>query len=72
MEVERQGRSVVIRVPIDDGERLVVAVDTQEAEELGRLLIEPEQRQAGALVGLGLPAGVEVLLGNEMVRRHAQ
>jgi hypothetical protein len=40
MEVEKERGQFVIRVPMDDGERLVVALDAQEAEELGRLLVE--------------------------------
>lgn len=39
MEVEKDGRNFVIRVPMEDGERLVVALDPQEAEELGQLLV---------------------------------
>jgi Protein of unknown function (DUF3117) len=42
IEAEKERGQVVIRVPMDDGERLVVALDAQEAEELGRLLVEPE------------------------------
>lgn len=42
MEVQREGRKFVIRVPMDDGERLVVTLDAQEAEELGRLLVDAD------------------------------
>jgi Protein of unknown function (DUF3117) len=38
IEAEKERGKVVIRVPMDDGERLVVSLDAQEAEELGRLL----------------------------------
>ncbi len=38
--MEKERGQFVIRVPMDDGERLVVALDPQEAEELGRLLVE--------------------------------
>jgi Protein of unknown function (DUF3117) len=41
IEAEKEKGHVVIRVPMDDGERLVVALDAQEAMELGRLLVEP-------------------------------
>ena len=40
IEAEKERGQFVIRVPMDDGERLVVALDAQEAEELGRLLVE--------------------------------
>jgi len=40
IEVEKERGQFVIRVPMDDGERLVVALDAQEAEALGRLLVK--------------------------------
>ena len=38
LEVTKEGRSIMVRIPMDDGSRLVVALDPSEAEELGRLL----------------------------------
>lgn len=39
LEAAKEGRRYVIRVPMDDGGRLVVTLDTEEAQELARLLV---------------------------------
>jgi hypothetical protein len=38
IEVVREGRHYVMRIPMDDGDRLVIALAPGEAEELGQLL----------------------------------
>ena len=38
MEVSKEGRGVVMRVPLEGGGRLVVEMTTEEASELGTLL----------------------------------
>lgn len=38
MEVTKEGRSIVMRVPIDGGGRLVVEMTPDEARQLGELL----------------------------------
>jgi hypothetical protein len=38
IEVVREGRHYVMRIPMDDGDRLVIALAAGEAEELGHLL----------------------------------
>ena len=43
LEATKEGRTYVIRVPMDDGGRLVVTLDAQEAQELARLLLATEQ-----------------------------
>jgi hypothetical protein len=38
MEVTKEGRSIVMRVPLEGGGRLVIEMNAQEAAELGGLL----------------------------------
>lgn len=38
MEVTKEGRGYVMRVPLEGGGRLVVEISREEAEELGGLL----------------------------------
>lgn len=38
MEVTKEGRSIVMRVPLEGGGRLVVEMSADEAAELGSLL----------------------------------
>jgi hypothetical protein len=41
MEAVREGRSYIVRIPVESGDgRVVIALDAQEAQELGRLLSE--------------------------------
>ena len=40
MEVTKEARSYVIRLPMQDGGRLVVALGPDEALSLGRLLVQ--------------------------------
>ncbi len=40
MEVTKEARSYVMRVPMQDGGRLVVALGPDEALSLGRLLVQ--------------------------------
>jgi Protein of unknown function (DUF3117) len=42
LEAAKEGRTYVIRVPLEDGERLVVTLDAQEAQELARLLLSTD------------------------------
>jgi hypothetical protein len=39
LEAAKEGRRYVVRLPMDDGGRLVVVLDAQEAQELARLLL---------------------------------
>lgn len=39
MEATKEGRSIVMRVPLEGGGRLVVEMSADEATELGNLLI---------------------------------
>lgn len=39
IEATKEGRKYVIRVPMDDGGRLVMTLDPTEAAELSRLLL---------------------------------
>jgi hypothetical protein len=39
LEATKEGRRYVIRVPMDDGGRLVLSLDAQEAQELAHLLL---------------------------------
>jgi len=38
MEVSREGRGIIMRVPLEGGGRLVVELNQEEANELGRAL----------------------------------
>ncbi|GGE65540.1 DUF3117 domain-containing protein [Nesterenkonia cremea] len=40
MEVTQEGRSLIMRVPIDGGGRLVLEIDNDEAEALKACLID--------------------------------
>lgn len=41
MEAVREGRVYVVRIPVEGGDgRVVIALDADEAQELGRLLLE--------------------------------
>ncbi|WP_010523750.1 DUF3117 domain-containing protein [Nesterenkonia sp. F] len=40
MEVAQEGRSLIMRVPIDGGGRLVLAIDDEEAQALKECLID--------------------------------
>lgn len=42
MEVTKEGRGYVMRVPLEGGGRLVVEISREEAEELGGLLLNIE------------------------------
>ena len=42
MEVTKEGRGYVMRVPLEGGGRLVVEISRDEAEELGGLLTSIE------------------------------
>lgn len=39
LEATKEGRTYVIRIPMDDAGRLVVTLDAQEAQELAHLLL---------------------------------
>jgi hypothetical protein len=39
LEAAKEGRTYVIRIPMDDEGRLVVTLDAEEAQELARLLV---------------------------------
>jgi hypothetical protein len=43
LEATKEGRSYVIRVPMDDGGRLVVTLDAAEAQELADHLLHAEE-----------------------------
>ena len=38
LEVTKEGRSYILRIPVGQSERLVVSLDVQEAEALAHLL----------------------------------
>mgnify|MGYP006272119675 FL=1 len=40
MEVAKEGRVIVMRVPLEGGGRLVVALNSEEAADLGAQLVE--------------------------------
>lgn len=40
MEVAQEGRSLIMRVPIDGGGRLVLEIDDEEAQALKQCLID--------------------------------
>ena len=40
MEVTKEGRGIVVRIPIDGGGRLVVELNDEEATALGQVLRE--------------------------------
>lgn len=42
MEAAKELRTYVIRVPMDDGTRLVLALDAAEAKDLAQLLLAAE------------------------------
>lgn len=40
MEAVKEGRGIVVRIPIDGGGRLVVELNAEEAEALGKALCQ--------------------------------
>ena len=40
MEVAKEGRSIVMRVPLEGGGRLVVSLNSEEAADLGSQLVQ--------------------------------
>lgn len=46
LEVVREGGNFIIRIPIGHGERLVLALDAQEAQDLGVMLLAVDLPEA--------------------------
>ena len=65
MEAVKEGRMVIMRVPLQGGGRLVVELTPDEAVELGQELAKIEAQYSFSLMSVGKPADIIVVWGKK-------
>jgi hypothetical protein len=53
MEVAKEGRVIIMRVPLEGGGRLVVALNSEEAADLGAQLVQVAKTAGPTLRPIG-------------------